>query len=227
MDPIFDREVETWNSLYSSKGLSRKYALFQGHARRRTELRMALCLKLLAPKDGMTVLDVGCGSGMFRKPIEASRAHWMGIDVSFNMLAHGKGLADHEEGRAGWVNGSGEALPFSSDTFEAIVCIGVVNFHRPAVVSEFLKEISRVLKPGGALILTSLRLDVLTWIRSRLYPWVPLPFSSPGPLYPMHFRQIFRLAEGLPFACEEMEKVSKYLGLPHYTIFRFRKKYEL
>jgi hypothetical protein len=91
-------------------------------------------------------------------------------------------------------------------------------------VSELIRESARVLAPAGTLIFTSLRLDVLTWLRSRMYPRVPLPFSSPGPLYPRHYRKILRLPKSLPFACEEMKNVPKYLGLPHYTLFKFRKR---
>lgn len=223
MEPIFDREVETWNSLYAENPRGR-YALFQEHARQRTERRLALCLELLAPVPGMAVLDLGCGSGMFRPPVEKSGARWTGLDLSYNMLAHGrKAVGQERGGRARWVNGCGSALPFAAGAFDAILCVGMINFHRPESVPALLRETARVLKPGGALILTSLRLDVLTWVRSRLYPRVPLPFSSPGPLYPLHHRNVLRLIGGLPFACTDMKQVAKYLGLPHYTLFRMEK----
>lgn len=223
MKPIFDREVETWNSLYSSQG-GGKYALFQGNARKRTERRMAYCLEMLMPGEGMRVLDVGCASGIFRGPIEASGARWTGLDFSFNMLTRGKELAGSNGTGSCWVNGAGQALPFATAAFDAVICIGVVNFHRKEVVRDFLTEICRVLKPGGALMLTSLRLDVLTWVRSRMYPRIPLPFSSPGPLYPIHYGRVFQLAEGLPLNCLEMKKVRKYFGLPHYTMFKFNRQ---
>lgn len=224
MKPIFDREVETWNSLYSGHG-SGKYALFQDNARMRTERRMAFCLKMLNPSEGMNVLDVGCASGAFRRPIEANGARWTGLDFSLNMLIRGKELVGKGSNGSGWVNGAGEALPFTAAAFDAVICIGVVNFHRADVVRNFLSEICRVLKPGGTLIITSLRLDILTWVRSRMYPRIPLPFSSPGPLYPLHYQKALSLAEGLPLKCEEMKKVHKYLGLPHYTMFKFSRQH--
>ncbi|MDA8164475.1 MAG: class I SAM-dependent methyltransferase [Desulfobacteraceae bacterium] len=222
MQPIFDEEVETWNSLYGGVQGGR-YAVFQECARRRVRRRRALCVEMLAPAPGMAVLDLGCGSGMFRAPVEREGAHWTGLDLSFGMLAHGRRETGKDGSRARFVNGSGLALPFAEGTFDGILCVGVVNFHRPESVPRLLRETARVLRRGGTLVFTSIRLDVLTWARSRLYPGVPQPFSSPGPLYMLHYRKVLRLLEELPLACTDMMHISKYLGLPHYTLFKMTK----
>ena len=222
----FDREVNTWNSLYSNGASGQKrYAIFQKNAAQRTIRRMDICLRLLDPKPGMKILDVGCGSGIFSQKITDKDAYWYGADISFKMLIHGKSNMKGNATRLKeWVNGSADRIPFRDSVFDAVACIGVLNFYKKGMMSDFLGEIGRVLRPGGAVILTSLRLDILTWFRSRLYPTIPLPFSSPGPLHPMHYRTILDTVDPAMFECVEMIHVKKYLYLPHYTIFKIIKK---
>ncbi len=65
--------------------------------------------------------------------------------------------------------------------------------------------------------------DAITWLRSRLYPMLPLPFSAPGPLYRVPYPLVQRAAEEAGFRCERLVQVPKYLGLPHYAMFKLVK----
>lgn len=225
----FEHEVESWNSLYGSgspTGRRARYAIFQKHAAKRTRNRMALCLKLLNPRPSMKILDIGCGSGAFSNEIVSRGADWVGLDLSFKMLSFGRhptGAHSRADEKMAWVNGSAKSLPFRDKVFDAAICVGMVNFYPQEQLPVFLEEMTRIIKPGGNIVLTSLRLDLLTWIRSRLYPWIPLPFSSPGPLYPHHYRAVLRLIDPTSFECTDMVQVKKYLGMPHYTLFNLLK----
>lgn len=227
MNKIFDKEVDSWNSLYQKEGKtgSGRYAIFQKKAQERINKRLYHCLRLLNPQSGMSILDLACGSGVFRQGIISKGAKWVGIDISFNILNYGKKL-DYKEinEQTDWVNGSADALPFRDSVFDAVICIGMINFYSNETLLIFLANISRVLRPRGTFILTSLRLDILTWLRSRLYPRFPLPISTPGPLYPMHYQKVLSIIAESPFECVEMISVKKYLGLPHYTIFKLLKE---
>ena len=203
----FDREVSTWNSLYNSQSSSqqKRYAIFQKNAAERTVRRMELCLELLDPKPGMKILDLGCGSGILGQKISDKKAAWYGTDISFNMLKYGKGIIENSSsGDMAWVNGNANCIPFQKSVFDAVTCIGVINFYKQEMLGGLLNEIERVLKPGGSVIFTSLRLDILTWIRSRFYPWIPLPVSSPGPLYPMHYSRVLKDIESSRFKCAKI-----------------------
>lgn len=227
MNKGFDREVGTWNSLYKSpaRGTGGRYAIFQNNAVKRTLKRMTLCQELLQPRPGMKILDIGCGSGAFCRGMVAKGAQWIGTDVSINMLRFGKDEnADISADQCSWVNGSLISLPFRNAVFDAAACIGVLNFYGRHRIRSFLSEIARVVKPAGTVVLTSLRMDWLTWIRSRLYPRIPLPISSPGPLYPAHYKLVMKSISESGFECIEMVHVKKYLGLPHYTAFKLKRK---
>ncbi len=222
----FDKEVDTWNSLYGlgDSPIKGRYAFFQKNARDRTIKRMKLSIKLLNPAPGMKILDIGCGSGVFNKAIVSKGAYWVGTDVSCNMLIFGKKDSGNIVEKTMWVNGNGETLPFKDGAFDGILCIGMVNFLKKTRFAGLLNEMGKVLKTGGVIVFTSLRLDILTWVRSRLYPKVPLPVSSPGPIYPIHYKNILKAIDTSTFECVDMIHMKKYFGLPHYTIFKLLKK---
>lgn len=228
MSKIFNKEVLSWKSLYQ-KGDStslHRYAIFQNNAQKRVLHRKKLSLQLLNLQPYMKILDLGCGSGAFRESVVSTGASWIGSDISLNMLDHCKKSLLNDSyncNHINLVNTDALTLPFRKSSFHATLCVGVFNFIPFYQAHQFLSEIYRVLKPAGILIITSLRLDLITWIRSRLYPKIPLPFSSPGPLYPMHYQKVLQHIGKTNLYCEAMFHIKKYFGLPHYTLFKFRK----
>jgi len=219
----FDREVNSWNSLYADRAGGR-YAFFQGHASRRTLKRMRICLELIDLKPDMKVLDVGCGSGFFSDEVVAKGACWYGMDISLLMLLHGmKNRSGYSNNSRSWINGDGLKLPFKDESFDAVLCVGLINFLGRRIFPDIISEMGRVLRCNGLIVFTSLRMDVLTWLRSRIYPVLPPPISSPGPVYPIHYKRVMKAIDPSRFRCEELRHMRKYLGLPHYTVFRLRK----
>lgn len=110
-------------------------------------------------RDGMTVLDVGCGLG-YAAAQYASRfkltAH--AIDYAANMVEGAKKLLAKNypglEGRVHFKEASVVKLPYDTGTFD------VITSHRCLMAlldwelqKQALKELHRVLKPGGALVL--------------------------------------------------------------------------
>lgn len=114
------------------------------------------------------ILDVATGTGDFA--IQASRINQssiVGVDISEGMLEAGRkkiqrlGLTQ----RVRLENGDSENLQFEDNYFDAvIVAFGVRNFEN---LDKGLKEINRVLKPGG-------RLVVLEISEPDGFPWKQL-----------------------------------------------------
>lgn len=99
-------------------------------------------------KPGGLCLDVGCGDGQTSGPwILRSGRKYIGVDVSQPAIetASANGLtALHIAGT--------DSLPFADDHFDNVACIEVLE-HLFAP-QQTVREIRRVLKPGGVLILT-------------------------------------------------------------------------
>ena len=105
----------------------------------------------------LSVLDVACGTGDFtieigRKVAEGSQV--TGIDLSEGMMKVGREKIKAAGLQATLEYGDCEALTYPDNTFDRIsVGFGVRNFEHLAVG---LKEMCRVLKPGGKLVILEL-----------------------------------------------------------------------
>ncbi|MDQ3623012.1 MAG: class I SAM-dependent methyltransferase [Verrucomicrobiota bacterium] len=104
-------------------------------------------------QSGHRVLDVACGTGVVACVAAArvgSQGSVAGIDINEGMLAVASGKAPHID----WRRGPAEALPFTNDRFDAVVCqFGLMFFEDPRAA---LQEMWRVLRPTG-------RLAVAVW----------------------------------------------------------------
>ena len=102
---------------------------------------------------GQRVLDVACGTGVLTR--EAARrvgpsGTVIGLDLSPRMLA----IAARLSPALTWHEGTAEALPFADESFDAVVSQFGLMFVSDA--SQALREMMRVLRPGG-------RLAVAVW----------------------------------------------------------------
>ena len=106
-------------------------------------------------KDGESVLDVGCGSGMAIKRIadKYERVNVYGIDYSETSTALSKeNLSKYiEDGRAHISCASVEELPYEDESFDAVYTVESFYFWPDHIKG--LKEIKRVLIPGGKFLL--------------------------------------------------------------------------
>lgn len=102
-----------------------------------------------------SVLDVGCGGGMTLHRIseKVTRGHLAGIDYSDVSVSESRKLNAEliAEGRMDIRKASVAELPFADNTFDKAVSIE--SFYFWPDPPENLKEVARVVKPGGHLML--------------------------------------------------------------------------
>ncbi len=114
----------------------------------------------------LNILDVACGTGDFtieiaRKAVRGS--HVTGIDLSEGMMKIGREKIRKAGVDAEMVQGDCEELPYEDGTFDRIsVGFGVRNFEH---LDLGLKEMCRVLKTGGKLVILELSVPSNGFIR--------------------------------------------------------------
>ena len=96
------------------------------------------------------VLDIACGPGTYGRRIASPSKEVFGIDVSMGMLRQGA-VYTAEEGipNVHFARARVEALPFEPGLFDAVLCCGSLHLFADTVIA--LREIARVIKPGGIL----------------------------------------------------------------------------
>jgi demethylmenaquinone methyltransferase / 2-methoxy-6-polyprenyl-1,4-benzoquinol methylase len=129
---------------------------------------------------GARILDVATGTGdmavMLARYLPVSRV--TGIDISVGMLDIGRQKVNRLklEERVTLETGDSEALGFPDDHFDAVtVAFGVRNFEN---LEKGLREMRRVLKPGGKLVVLEFSQPRTPGIR-QVYDWY-LRLVAPG-----------------------------------------------
>src|SRR5260370_11758130 len=130
-----------WASTYENCGLQRAF-LDRAH-----QATLALAAGIV--HQPVSVLDVGCGTG---KLLRRAATYWpeaqlIGVDPANGMIEMAKRLTPN----ATFFTGMAEALPLQ----DASVCLALStsSFHHLQDQAAGIREITRVLRPGGYFIL--------------------------------------------------------------------------
>jgi demethylmenaquinone methyltransferase / 2-methoxy-6-polyprenyl-1,4-benzoquinol methylase len=125
-------------------------------------------IHLLRSRNPKLILDVATGTGDFAiQALTLNPDKIIGVDISTGMLDMGRvKIRDQKlESKIELLEGDSENLPFEENKFDAItVAFGVRNFEN---LELGLREIMRVLKPGGMLV-------VLEFSKPRSFPFKQL-----------------------------------------------------
>ncbi len=104
-------------------------------------------INLLQLKEGDKVLEIGVGSGIHAKRLlQRKNIHFTGLDISEGMINESKKRLS-EFKNVELVVSKGEKLNFKDNSFDAVFCSGTL--HHLDNQLQGLKEMARVLKPGG------------------------------------------------------------------------------
>lgn len=102
---------------------------------------------------GIALLDVGCGTGGLLAKLSDVSAQ--GVDVSAHAVDHCR-----RRGLLSVQVASVHDLPFADASFDVITCLDVL-YHKSVDESRALKEMVRVLRPGGRLVFNEPAFDCL------------------------------------------------------------------
>jgi len=113
---------------------------------------VAIACELLAPRPDDLVLDFAAGTCWATELLGRLGVRTVSIDLSLEMMRRGRQrlAADSRlvfRDQAGFVAARGQALPFADASFDGVLCMNALH-HLPSY-ADALRDIHRVLKPGG------------------------------------------------------------------------------
>ena len=119
-----------------------------------SDLETGMVRKIIGSTSDIRVLDVATGTGRFSLALAKTGLDVTAIDLTANMLQ----VARHKA-RYNQITGlhfrlaNARRLPFADDTFDAVVSMRFLHLIPEDMQKDFVREMIRVLKPSGLLIL--------------------------------------------------------------------------
>ena len=127
------------------------------------------------------VLDVCTGTaGVALEIADHHDGQIVGLDVSHSMLEAGLRAVEKRslDGRVQLTQGRAEHLPFPDETFDTVVFTYLLRYVQEPDAT--IRELSRVLKPGGELLSLEFGIPEALWVRTiwRIYNKVVMPVMT-------------------------------------------------
>ena len=131
---------------------------------------------------GTRLLDAGCGAGLLALLASLRGASVTALDASAGLLAIARERLPGAEVREGDL----EALPFADSSFDAVTAVNSVFY--AAHMSAAMRELARVVRPGGRVVVTAWgppeRCEFLTAVMPGVASLMPPPPPGAQPPHP-------------------------------------------
>jgi SAM-dependent methyltransferase len=170
---LWEEQAEHYDSAYDERG----------RRGRLVRARQQLALELLGRGPGR-VIDVGMGGGRLSQQLHGRGWTVTGTDASEAMVALARRRLPELAGS--FRQGRIEALPFETESFDAVVALGVLEYAGDSGAA--LRELARVLRPGGVAVVSWPSFGSLytVWRGGVWYPLVRavkrvVPVGRPAP----------------------------------------------
>lgn len=145
----------TWDTPEAVERIVHAYATADVVAIRQAQI------DLLGPIDGAAIVDVGSGPGIYARDLALRGARVTAVDSAPAMREGAIAEARAASVSIDVSDGEANALPFPDATFDAATLVQVIEYVPDAVGA--LREIARVLRPGGALLVCDTDWGTAAW----------------------------------------------------------------
>jgi len=142
--------MKAWNKIYKNDSARYSYYnLYEAHE------DLESVVGILKKNKVETVLDLGCGVGRNLIPLVKQEFSVSGIDYAPEAIKQTSEILKKENLKAQLIEGDiYKILPYKNDFFDAVISVQVIQHAYEKDILKALKEIYRVLKPGGLIFIT-------------------------------------------------------------------------
>ncbi len=146
-------------------------------------------VKLLNPKPDSSLLDVGCGSGiLIQKLLSLNRdIKLFGLDITPKMVEVAKKKFTNNS-NIKIIQGSAIKMPYEDNSFNFVTCASSFHHHPDPLLS--VKEMIRVLKPGGKLLILDMCIE--GFLRKLLFK-VENVYHNEGKVFRLSNKEMYDL----------------------------------
>jgi SAM-dependent methyltransferase len=138
MDTRWEQSADAWIEVMGTSGDFSRFGVLD-----------APMLARVSASGATTALDVGCGEGRFCRLMAECVTHVTGLDPTPKLLERARHL-----GGANYVQAFAEDMPFEDASFDLVVSyLSLIDI---ADARNALREMTRVLNPGGTLLIANL-----------------------------------------------------------------------
>ncbi len=139
--------------------------------------RMGWIAERLGPLAGLRILDVGCGAGLASEWLARRGAVVTGLDAAGAALEAARAHAAAVGVAVEYREGTPETLEAAG--FDAVLALEVIEHVPPEARADFLAALARAVRPGGAVILSTLNRTPRAWVTAKLgaeylLRWLPV-----------------------------------------------------
>lgn len=147
-------QPDWWRRIFNSMYLKTDADVVEDH--RITALEVDMFTGILELNTDHVILDLACGQG--RHALELARRGYhrvYGLDRSHFLINKAKQISSQQRLEVSFREGDARKLPYPTDTFDAVMILGNSFGYFESVDDDvkILKEVLRVLKPGGKFLL--------------------------------------------------------------------------
>lgn len=130
---------------------------------------------------GLSLLDVACGTGQISILASKAGINVTGVDIASNSIEVARGRAGREGLDAKFDEGDAESLPYADGSFDTVATlVGAMFAPQPEKVA---REFVRVCKPGGRMLMVNWTPEgFVGQMFKTLGRYVPPPSDVPSPL---------------------------------------------
>lgn len=178
---------ETFSRVYNERvvTIEEEFDIWGEYHQHRHEMRYDLISAAAsrACPDGGVVLDLGCGSALVADRMADRDLTYVGVDYGGHHIAYAKDkhAAEPKALATAFARSAAEALPFVDASFDVVVFSEVIEHLMQPELAVW--EIARVLKPGGAFVMTTNNASEVP-LRSpltHLFAWLEKAFGAYRP----------------------------------------------